>query len=66
MVFHVAQGTVGLAVLGFAGADAARMDWLTGCLWCLIAAGLVVADRNAWRVAPASAIAVHGSLPVDR
>jgi membrane protease YdiL (CAAX protease family) len=66
MVFHVAQGTVGLAVLGFAGADADRMDWLTGCLWCLIAAGLVVADRNAWRVAPASAIAVHGPLPVER
>jgi len=60
MVFHVAQGTVSLAALGFAGADAARMDWLTGSLWCLIAAVLVVADRNAWRVAPPSAIAVPG------
>ena len=61
MVFHVAQGTVSLAALGFTGADAARMDWLTGALWCLIAAVLVVADRNAWRVAPPSAIAVHGA-----
>jgi len=66
MVFHVSQGTVSLAALGFAGADAARMDWLTGVLWCLIAAVLVVADRNAWRVAPPSAIAVHGGQPVGR
>jgi len=66
MVFHVAQGTVSLAALGFAGADAARMDWLTGALWCLVAAILVVADRNAWRVAPPSAIATHDRQPIRR
>jgi len=66
MVFHVSQGTVSLAALGFAGVDAVRMDWLTGSLWCLIAAILVLADRNAWRVAPPSAIAVHGRQPVGR
>jgi len=49
IVFHVAQGTFSYAVLGFAGADAARMDWLTGGLWCALAAGLLVADRAAWR-----------------
>jgi uncharacterized protein len=49
IVFHVAQGTFSYAVLGFVGADAARMDWLTGGLWCALAAGLLVADRAAWR-----------------
>ena len=57
MVFHVTQGTFSMAALGFAGEDAARMDWLTGALWCLIAAGLVIADRRAWRVARRSASA---------
>jgi membrane protease YdiL (CAAX protease family) len=57
MVFHVAQGTIGYAALGFAGADAARMDWLTGALWIAIAAGLVAGDRAAWRAAPAAAVA---------
>jgi membrane protease YdiL (CAAX protease family) len=57
LVFHVAQGTVTYAALGFTGADAARMDWLTGSLWCLIAVGLVVLDRKAWLGAPPSAVA---------
>ena len=57
MVFHVVQGTFSMAALGFVGADATRMDWLTGSLWCLIAAGLVIGDRRAWRVAPLSATA---------
>jgi uncharacterized protein len=52
MVFHVAQGTVGYAALGFAGADAARMDWLTGALWAALAVGVVLFDRAAWRAAP--------------
>jgi membrane protease YdiL (CAAX protease family) len=56
MLFHIAQGTISYAALGFTGADAARMDWLTGALWCAIAVGLVVVDRRAWRTAPASAI----------
>ena len=33
IVFHIAQGTFSYGVLGFAGADAARMDWLVGVLW---------------------------------
>lgn len=49
VVFHVAQGTFSYAVLGFAGADAARMDWLTGGLWWVLAVVLLVADRKAWR-----------------
>jgi membrane protease YdiL (CAAX protease family) len=61
LVFHVAQGTVTYAALGFTGAHAARMDWITGSLWCVIAAGVVVLDRKAWRVAPPAAVAE----PVD-
>jgi len=56
MVFHIVQGT-GYAFLGFAGADAVRMDWLTGALWCLLALGIVALDRPAWRAAPRSAVA---------
>ena len=56
MVFHIVQGT-GYAFLGFAGADAVRMDWLTGALWCLLALGIVALDRPAWRAAPPSAVA---------
>lgn len=52
LVFHVAQGTISYATLGFTGADAARMDWLTGTLWCVIAVGLVTLDRAAWRTTP--------------
>ena len=56
VVFHVAQGAISYAALGFTGADADRMVWLTGAPWCLIAVGLVTADRAAWRTAPASAV----------
>ncbi len=58
MLFHIAQGT-GYAFLGFAGADAARMDWLTGGLWCVLAVALIGLDRAAWRTAPTSAIAAR-------
>jgi membrane protease YdiL (CAAX protease family) len=57
LVFHVAQGTFSYAVLGFAGADAARMDWLVGTLWFALAVILVVVDRQAWRTAPDAAVA---------
>ena len=59
MVFHVTQGAVSSAALGFTGEDASRMDWLTGTLWCLIAAGLLLADHKAWRSAPDAAVAVQ-------
>lgn len=57
LVFHVAQGTITYAALGFTGDDAARMDWLTGSLWCVMAAGVIAFDRQAWRVAPPGATA---------
>jgi membrane protease YdiL (CAAX protease family) len=55
LVFHVAQGSISYAALGFTTTDADRMTWLTGALWCLIAIGLVSLDRQAWRTAPPSA-----------
>ncbi len=57
MVFHVNQGIVSYGALGFAGGDAARMDWLVGVLWLAFALGVVVLDRPAWRVAPAASVA---------
>ncbi len=33
------------------------MDWLVGVLWFALALGVIVLDRQAWRVAPAAAIA---------
>ena len=59
MVFHIVQG-VHYGALGFTGADAARMDWLTGALWFGLALGLVVLDRQAWRKTPGT------QLPHDR
>ena len=44
-------------------ADAARMDWLVGVLWFALALVLLVADREAWRAAPRSAVA-RGTAPV--
>jgi membrane protease YdiL (CAAX protease family) len=63
LVFHVAQGSVTYAALGFTGADASRMDWLTGALWVLLAIGVVTLDRQAWRTAPSSATAA--AAPVE-
>jgi membrane protease YdiL (CAAX protease family) len=63
LVFHVAQGTIGYAALGFTGVDADRMDWLTGALWIAIALALVLVDRPAWRTAPASATAERTDEP---
>jgi membrane protease YdiL (CAAX protease family) len=54
VVFHVAQGTISSAALGFTDADAVRMDLLTGALWCVLAIGLVTLDRRAWQTAPAA------------
>jgi membrane protease YdiL (CAAX protease family) len=63
IVFHVAQGTFSYAVLGFAGADAARMDWLVGALWFALVLGLLLLDRQAWRSAPRSAVAQRREQP---
>ncbi|MGI5132630.1 CPBP family glutamic-type intramembrane protease [Pseudonocardia sp. CA-107938] len=64
MLFHVLQGTVSSAALGFVAADAARMDVLTGTLWALLAAAILAFDRSMWRPAPAAATADRRREPV--
>jgi membrane protease YdiL (CAAX protease family) len=58
MVFHVAQGTISYAALGLAGADAGRMDLLTGAIWTALAVGLAL-DPRMRRAAPAEATAAR-------
>ena len=61
LAFHVAQGTFSYGVLGFTGADAARMDWLVGALWCRdrqsVAGGRSTGRRG--ESAPRPAVARH-------
>jgi membrane protease YdiL (CAAX protease family) len=64
LVFHVAQGTISSAALGFTHADADRMVWLTGTLWIVIAIGLVTLDRKAWQAAPSTAVTAAPAEPV--
>jgi uncharacterized protein len=66
MVFHIAQGTISYAALGFTGADAARMDLLAGAAWCALAVALVVLDRRAWRDAREAAVVEESPEPVVR
>jgi membrane protease YdiL (CAAX protease family) len=56
LVFHVAQGFVTLDDLGYTGAAHTRQQWLDLAAWTLVAAALLVLDRDAWRSAPASAV----------
>ncbi len=57
MVFHVVQGTISYAALGFTGVDAVRMAWIASGLWCALAVVLILFDRPAWREAPPAATA---------
>jgi len=65
LLFHVLQGTVKIGMIGFVGIDAERMDVLTGVLWVALAVVLVVVDRDAWRAAPASAVAERSDQRID-
>ncbi len=57
LLFHVVQGSITYGMIAGDGADAERMGVLAGALWIVLAIALVVVDRDAWRAAPASAIA---------
>jgi membrane protease YdiL (CAAX protease family) len=52
LLFHVSQGSITFSDLGFAGADLSRMDALSAMVWAVIAIGVLVLDRRAWRRAP--------------
>ena len=57
MLFHVIQGTIVPGTFGYeSGADLNRMLWLQFVAWIITAAVLVLADREAWRAAPAEAV----------
>lgn len=57
LLFHCAQGAPQMADLGFTGADLTRQQWVECVIWTVVAIGLVVLDRAAWRTAPAAAVA---------
>jgi membrane protease YdiL (CAAX protease family) len=60
LLMHVTQGTFTIANLGFDAEGARRMAWLGFVGWSIVAAAVVVLDREAWRAAPAAA------RPADR
>jgi membrane protease YdiL (CAAX protease family) len=55
VLFHSAQGFITMPDLGYAGGDLSRQEWLEFAAWTLVALVLLVADRRAWRTAPADA-----------
>jgi membrane protease YdiL (CAAX protease family) len=56
LISHSVQGSIAMGDLGFVGADLARQEWLECVAWLIVAAGVIVLDRAAWRVAPAEAV----------
>jgi membrane protease YdiL (CAAX protease family) len=56
LIAHSTQGAITMSDLGFAGADLARQEWLECIVWTIVAVGLIVLDRAAWRTAPATAV----------
>jgi len=56
LIAHSTQGAITMSDLGFAGADLARQEWLECIAWTIVAVGLIVLDRAAWRTAPATAV----------
>lgn len=55
LLFHSAQGSITIGDLGFVGPDLSRQEWLECVAWGVVAIGVIVFDRNAWRTAPAPA-----------
>ena len=61
---HATEGTIQTEAFWAAGAAAARMSLLYGAVWCVVAIGLIVFDRKAWRgpaPAPATLQPAYGS-----
>ena len=56
LLFHTAQGFVTMPDLGYAGDAQARQHLLEFIGWTVVAVILLVADRAAWRTAPAAAV----------
>jgi hypothetical protein len=56
LLSHNVQGVITIGSFGFVGADLARIEYLGFVAWVLIAIGVVVLDRKAWRSAPPEAV----------
>jgi uncharacterized protein len=64
IVAHATEGTIQTEAFWSAGAAAARMSLLYGVVWCAVAIGLVVFDRQLWggpAPAPATVQPAYGS-----
>lgn len=48
IVAHAAEGTLTLSAFGFVGADESRLPWLYTAVWCAVAIGLLLFDRQFW------------------
>jgi uncharacterized protein len=73
ILLHTAQGTIGLlAGVGFVGAALAQLACVYSVVWLVVAIGLVIFDRKAWRspapapatTPPPQAIPSTGAAPV--
>jgi membrane protease YdiL (CAAX protease family) len=55
LIAHVAEGTVRVALLWPAETDTTRARAVYAVIWSVIAVGLLLVDRRAWRQAPVAA-----------
>ncbi|MET4096767.1 hypothetical protein [Arthrobacter sp. UYCu712] len=62
LLFHNSQGTFTVGSFGFAGAKAGRAELIYFVVLVLAVLATVLADRDAWRTAPRSAVD-HLHLP---
>lgn len=56
LISHNVQGSITMSDLGFIGADLSRQEWLECVAWSIVAIGVIVLDRAAWRKAPSEAV----------
>jgi uncharacterized protein len=56
LIAHNVQGSITMSDLGFIGADLSRQEWLECVAWSIVAIGVIVLDRAAWRKAPSEAV----------
>ena len=56
LIAHSVQGSITMGDLGFVGADLVRQEWLECALWSIVAVGVIILDRPAWRMPAAEAV----------
>jgi membrane protease YdiL (CAAX protease family) len=64
LLFHAAQGAPKMADLGLVGVHLDRQEFIECVAWSIVAAGVLVLNRSAWRASSASPTpAAHGPAP---